>query len=170
MLLDYTTIIGRAAWVLSKAGLLGTEPPYSTRRILEKVFPKIPVSGAPLPRGVTEMAIVEKNGRDVRRALFYSKNVGHQHQRVGLMHGLFHHLSDMKTGVGIRECSIPFRQLARTNNNLRDPVELSCDLFAAETLTPMSKLDEYAPSVLFSQDAAVRSALDDEIDNLCVSV
>lgn len=163
MLLDYGTIIYRAGWVRHRAGLVGTEPPYSTRHILETLFPDIPVSGAALPDGVTEMAVVRPGGR----ALFYNRNSQHTSQRVGLMHGLYHHLSDLK-GLGehtIRECNIPFRKLTSYEAR-RDPVELACDLFAAEVLVPLDVLDDYAPDLLYSNDPVVNEALKDEADNL----
>lgn len=161
MLLDYATIIGRAAWVRHQAGFIGKAPPYSSRHLLEKVFPNIPVAGTSLPKGVTEMAVAQEG----RRALFYSRKFPHTHQRVGLIHGLYHHLSDIKQDVGIRECSLIVRNEGR-RTRVVDPVELACDLFAAEVLTPLDVLDEYAPDVLFSRDAEIRGALDDEIDNL----
>jgi Zn-dependent peptidase ImmA (M78 family) len=141
----------------------GEKPPYSTRHILETLFPNIPVSGADLPRGVTEMAVV--HGKD-QRALFYSKKVSHVHQRVGLMHGLYHHLSDLKESVGIKECSLPLRKLGLVKESLRDPIEIACDLFAGEVLVPLDVLDAYAPVQLFPRDAKIKAALEDEIDTL----
>lgn len=164
MLVDYARIIGLAAWVRQRAGLLGALPPYSTRHILETVFPKIAVAGdATMPRGVTEMAIYDKG----RRALYYSKKVAHPVQRVGLMHGLYHHLSDMKTRTGlIRECNLVVRALGQYDAPSKDPLELSCDLFAAELLIPFDVLDELAPDVPFSTNPKVKAALDDETDHL----
>jgi hypothetical protein len=165
MLVDYARIIGLAAWVRQKAGIVGLPPPYSTRRIMESAFPKIAVAGdASMPKGVTEMAISDDRGR---RALFYSKKVSHPVQRVGLMHGLFHHLTDMKTGMGlIRECNLVVRALGQYEPPMKDPLELSCDLFAAEVLIPFDVLDEIAPEIPFSRDPKVRAAVDDEIDTL----
>lgn len=164
MLVDYARIIGLAAWVRQRGGLIGAPPPYSTRKILETVFPKIAVAGdASMPRGITEMAIHDKG----RRALFYSKKVSHPVQRVGLMHGLYHHLSDMKTGTGlIRECNLVVRALGQYDVSSLDPLELSCDLFAAEVLIPFDVLDGMAPDIPFSRDPKVRAALDDETDHL----
>ena len=143
MLLDYATIIYRAGWVRHRAKLVGTKPPYSMRHIMENVFPKIPVAGDKLPDGVTEMAIRQ----DRHRALFYSRKVNHAAQRTGLAHGLYHHLSDLKTDFGMRECSLPRRKMGMINGEI-DPVELACDLFAAELLIPLDVLDDYAPAKL----------------------
>lgn len=164
MLVDYARIIGLAAWVRQRAALVGAPPPYSTRHIIETVFPKIAVAGdASMPKGVTEMAIAD-NGR---RALYYSKKVSHPVQRVGLMHGLYHHLSDMKTGTGlIRECNLVVRAMGQYEPRSKDPLELSCDLFAAEVLIPFDVLDDLAPEIPFSRDPKVRAALDDETDHL----
>lgn len=161
-LLDYGTIIGRAAYVRSKAGYIGRPPPYSTRTVLEKVFPRIAVAGAALPRGVTEMAVSEKG----RRALFYGKKTPHTVQRVSLMHGLYHHLSDIKSAVGLRECNLALTHLRRNDPRFADPLELSCDLFAAEVLIPLDVLSALAPDVLESKDMRIQAAIDDEIDHL----
>jgi Zn-dependent peptidase ImmA (M78 family) len=164
VLVDYARIIGLAAWVRQRAGLTGTPPPYSTRHILETVFPKIAVAGdASMPKGVTEMAIHDKG----RRALFYSKKVSHPVQRIGLMHGLYHHMTDMKTGMGlIRECNLVTRALGQYHAPSKDPLELSCDLFAAEILIPLDVLDGLAPDIPYSKNPKVLAALDDETDHL----
>lgn len=161
MFLDYATIIGRAAWVRHQSGFIGKEPPYSSRLLMEQVFPKIPVSGTTLPTGVTEMAVAETG----RRALFYNRHAPHTSQRVGLVHGLYHHLSDLKEMVGLRECNIPFRKLGSVQGK-RDPVELSCDLFAAEVLVPLDVLHDYAPAQLFARDPQTKDAIEDEVDTL----
>lgn len=163
-LLDYGTIIGRAAWVRSQAGYLDdAPPPYSSRHILERVFPKIAVAGADLPIGVSEMAVAEKG----RRALFYSRKVAHPSQRVGLMHGLYHHLSDIKDSIGLRECNLTVRKLAQqTGSEFKDPLELACDLFAGEVLAPLDVLDRLAPEKLFATGGIEAEALKDEIDHL----
>jgi Zn-dependent peptidase ImmA (M78 family) len=161
-LVDYLTIMGRAAWVRHEAKLVGTKPPYSTRHIMETVFPKIAVTGTELPEHITEMAVADKG----RRALYYNRHarVSHGQQRVGLMHGLYHHLSDMKTGDGLRECNLVSRKLSRVE--AVDNGELACDLFAAEVLAPLDVLAEYAPDQLYPRDPAVRAAVADEIDHL----
>lgn len=162
-LLDYATIIGRAAWVRHQAGYLDAEPPFSSRHILERVFPKIAVAGADLPPKVTEMAVAEKG----RRALFYARGVPHTQQRVGLMHGLYHHLSDIKENIGLRECNLTVRRLAQQENSqFRDPIELACDLFAGEVLVPLDVLDRMAPAQLYGAEGAAREAIEDEIDHL----
>ena len=163
-LVDYATIIGRAAWVRSQAGYLDdAPPPYSSRHILERVFPKIAVAGADLPKGVTEMAVAEKG----KRALFYSRKVSHPHQRVGLIHGLYHHLSDIKDSVGLRECNLTLRKLSQqTGSEFKDPLELACDLFAAEVLVPLDVLDRLAPNKLYTDDRIGKEALKDETDHL----
>lgn len=163
MLIDYATVIGRAAWVRHRAGYVGAKPPYSTKHILETLFPEIPVAGADLPVGVTEMAVVDEKGR---RALFYSRKVAHTSQRVGLMHGLYHHLSDLKGEIGLRECSLPLKKLQRIQPVLHDPIERACDLFAAEILTPLDVLDPLAPAALFQRGQSLKDALADEVDHL----
>jgi Zn-dependent peptidase ImmA (M78 family) len=162
MLLDYLTIMGRAAWVRHRAGLVGTKPPYSTREIMERVFPEIAVTGTKLPQHITEMAVADKG----RRALYYNRHVkiAHGQQRVGLMHGLYHHLSDMKTGNGLRECNLVRRKLSRVEAT--DNIELACDLFAAEVLIPFDVLDALAPANLYPRDETARAAVADEIDHL----
>jgi len=54
------------------------------------------------------MAVADKG----RRALYYNRNVPHTQQRVGLMHGLYHHLSDIKDTVGMRECNLALATLS----------------------------------------------------------
>ncbi len=162
MMLDYMTIIGRAAWVRSQAGLVGAPPPYSSRDILDKVFPNIAVSGTKLPKRVTEMAVADGN----KRALFYNRDVSHPHQRVGLMHGLYHHLSDIKGETGLRECNLLLREMSTRSTKMKDPVELACDLFAAEMLIPLDVLDQYTPLDPFPKNLHDKAAADDEIDHL----
>jgi Zn-dependent peptidase ImmA (M78 family) len=162
MLIDYATVIGRAAWVRHQAGFIGHEPPYSTRQVFEIVFPNIAVAGADMPRGLTEMAVAEKTGR----AVYYNRHVHHPLQRVGLMHGLYHHLTDIKGELGLRECNVTVRQLEIRSRSQKDPVELACDLFAAEILIPLDVLDEYAPADLYARDAVAKQALEDEYDTL----
>ncbi len=161
-MLDYATIIGRAAWVRHHAGYIGAPPPYSSRHLIETVFPKIAVAGADLPRGITEMAVAEKT----KRALYYSKRVPHSSQRVGLIHGLYHHLSDIKSEAGLRECNLQLRELAQRVPRLKDPAELACDLFAAEVLVPLDVLHAMSPDRLFPKEPKRRAAVDDEIDHL----
>lgn len=162
MFLDYATIIGRAAWCRDRAGFMDETPPYSTRQLLERVFPKIAVAGADLPRGVTEMAVAEEG----RRALFYSRKVPHTSQRVGLMHGLYHHLSDIKSEIGLRECNLVMAKYEQATHRT-DPVEASCDLFAAEILIPLDVLDSYVHwNVYAKRSDTDERAISDEIDTL----
>ncbi len=159
MLLDYATIIYRAAWVRHRAGTVGQGPPYSMRHIMETVFPHIPVAGDRLPDGVTEMAIRQNR----HRALFYTRKVNHAAQRTGLAHGLYHHLSDLKAAHGIRECSLPRRKLDMVTRQI-DPVELACDMFAAELLIPVDVLHDFAPETLRTRKHSDPEL--DEIDSL----
>lgn len=163
-MLPYMKIIGRAAWVRAQAGLDGRDPPYSTHDIIEKVFPNIAVSGTHLPEGITEMAVSD----GPRRALFYNNRAGisHAHQRVGLAHGLYHHITDIKGIDGLRECNVVLRQLADLGVGERDPTELACDLFAAELLVPLDVLDAMAPDPLWGPNALPKKAFDDECDHL----
>jgi Zn-dependent peptidase ImmA (M78 family) len=162
MLIDYATIIARARWVREKAGLVGKEPPYSTRHILETVFPSIAVAGDNLTKNVSELAVADAEGR---RALYYNRNMPHSTVRVGLMHGLYHHLEDMRTGLGLAECNLSFRKLAQKTREI-DPLELACDMFAAEVLIPGDVLDRLAPDIIYTDDQKLKDAISDEIDHL----
>lgn len=161
MLLDYQQIIGRAAWARRKAGLEGTDPPYSTRRVMNQCFPDIAVSGTELPIHIIEMARADGD----RRALYYNRNVNHSAQRIGIAHGLYHHWTDLRGDVGLRECNLAMRELGRIDGH-RDPIEVACDLFAAELLVPLDVLDGHAPDPIWGQGALSRDALEDECDTL----
>ena len=89
------------------------------------------------------MAVVDKG----RRALYYNRNKDHSVVRVGLMHGLYHHWSDLRDSDGLRECNLNIVKMQRFEQ--RDPLEIACDLFAAEVLVPLDVLDHYAPDRSF---------------------
>src|SRR5690348_11843491 len=110
MLLDYTRIIGRAAFVRHKSKMLDAKPPFSIRRIMEVAFPGIHVTGSKLPDGVVEMC--ERRGN--RRTIFYNRKYSHATQRVGIAHALFHLIGDMKNGTGMAECNVALRELERS--------------------------------------------------------
>jgi len=163
-LLDHGKIAGRAHWCRNKAGFLGLSPPFSTRQLFDQVFPNIAVCGADLPRNVTEMAVADAG----RRALYYAKGVNHSQQRVGLMHGLYHHMEDIYSDgqAGLWECNLTMRKLG-IQTHQTDPLELACDLFAAEVLIPFDVLHDMTPfSVYETRDDLQKSAVDDEIDHL----
>lgn len=161
-LVDYSKIIGRAAWVRSRAGLEGKDPPYSTRTIIETVFPDVAVTGADLPRHIAEMATSDKHGR----ALFYNRSHAAPMQRVGLAHGLYHHISDIREEPGLRECDLSARKLSEIVKDFASELERSCDLFAGELLVPLHVLDRFAPDPLWGEGALPKAALEDEYDHL----
>lgn len=161
-LLPYAKIIGRAMWLRHAAGLDGTEPPYSLRSMMEAAFPGIAVTGADLPRQIAEMAVSDRRGR----ALFYNRRMNHPMQRVGLAHGLYHHMTDIRGEEGLRECNLSTRKLSEFADEFKSETELACDLFAAELLVPMDVLDRYAPDPLWGKDGLPKQALEDEYDTL----
>jgi hypothetical protein len=81
------------------------------------------------------------------------------------MHGLYHHLEDMRTGQGLAQCDLMFRRLGQQTKQI-NPLELACDLFAAELLIPLDVLDRYAPDDPFTKDPKLKNAISDEIDHL----
>jgi hypothetical protein len=162
VLLDFGLVLARAAWVRNRAGLTDKNPPYSTNAITDAVWPELPITGDRLPDGVTEMVVKDDKGR---AQLYYSQKVGHPSQRLGIIHGVYHLMSDLRDGHGIRECDLTdrrFRQLTAQPN----PIELACDLFAGEVLVPFSVLDRLAPEELFPRDEYARRAFNDECDRL----
>lgn len=159
-LIDVGTILGRAAWVRHKAGLNDLDPPYSTRHVLETLFPGIAVTGSDdLPRGVTEMALASEGNR----VILYSRRATHSLQRVAILHGLHHHIADLKWDFGNRECNQARRQLELDRGEI-DPIELACDHFAGEVLVPFHVLDRFAPPP--PPDAASTAKYEDEVDHL----
>jgi Zn-dependent peptidase ImmA (M78 family) len=166
MLINLGAVLGRAAYVRERAGLNELDPPYSTRHICETLFPSIGVQGDDdLPAGVTEMALAEQARAGVRRVILYSRNVDHSMQRVSIMHGLHHHLVDLKFSYGIRECNLAARRL-EVDSRAITPEELEADHFAGEVLAPFHQLDRYAPADPFTKDPARRRVVADEIDHL----
>jgi Zn-dependent peptidase ImmA (M78 family) len=75
-------------------------------------------------------------------------------------------MTDIKGEVGLRECNVVMRRLGDRMVAHRDPVELACDLFAAELLMPLEVLDRLAPDPLWGKGALPRQALEDEFDAL----
>lgn len=160
-LLDFGLIEGRAQWVRKECGLLEADPPYSTTIITERFWPHVPITGANLPNGVTEMVV--RDGR--RTQLYYSRKVGAPSQRLGILHGCYHLLSDLAETEGIRECNLSDRKF-RQRAALESPIEIACDLFAGAVLVPFDTLDAAAPDDLFPSDSVARRAFDDECDRL----
>ncbi len=161
-LVDYGRIVGRAAYIRHKAGFFDKEPPYSTRQLMDRCFPKIMVTGVDLPKGIVE--VTER--RRGSSTICYARKVSAGLQRVGIIHGLHHLLSDLRHGVGLSECNVPLRELERLGKVARDPVELACDLFAGEILCPLDVLDQYAPTAIFPRDEDQRRVFDDQVDQL----
>ncbi len=166
-LVDFGVIAGRAAIVRHKAGILGKDPPYHTHEIVEAAFPKVAVVGTDqLPRSVIEM--VQASPR--RRVVYYNRKVSTATQRVGIMHGCHHLLSDLKrvTDQQSRECNVDIRGLERAGKfeGSADAVEIACDVFAGEVLMPFDVLDQYAPDELFPKGRAKEQAFSDECDRI----
>jgi hypothetical protein len=162
--LNLGQIEGRAAYLRAKCGLDDKHPPYSTNEITEAGFPRIVITSAPdLPRGITEMVIHHQG----QYSLFYSNKVGHPSQRLGILHGCYHTLSDLAAQEGQRECNLTdarFRQASGEDA----PEERACDLFAGALLVPFHVLDRYAPDVLFpgARNSVERNAFDRKVDQL----
>jgi Zn-dependent peptidase ImmA (M78 family) len=136
--------------------------------VIETCFPDIVVTGAALPKTLIEMAEV---GADGRRNLLYRRGIDHATQRVGLAHGLHHFLSDLKVARAARrrghaECNTNLRWLERSGKFEKDPIEVACDLFAGELLTPFDVLDTMAPKILFPSDKTKLHLFLDEVDSL----
>lgn len=164
MLLDVGEIEGRAAYIRKKLGLTSLpERGYSTRAITEGSFPRVFVTGDNLPRGITEMVVRDRG----RYQLFYSRMVQAPSQRLGIIHGCYHTLTDLRDDDGIRKCDLTDRKF-RQRGQREHPVEVACDLFAGAILVPFSDLDALAPDDLFpgQQGSPERHAFDDEVDVL----
>lgn len=161
-------IVGRAAYLRGQVGFDKEDPPYSTTRLLDKCFPDVFVTGTDLPRGVTAMS--ENNAG--HRTIYYGRNqpkkkiyVSHAQQRAGIAHEIYHFLTDLKTGVGLRESSKIVREIGGWTA-ARDPVELACDLFAAEILTPLHVLHEFVPVNPFTKDPHEAEVMHNTIDRI----
>lgn len=161
-LLDIGQIEGRAQLIRTKLGLLDAPPPYSSTQITERFFAEVPIVGDMLPDGVTEMVVRDSKGR---AQLYYSKRVGHPSQRLGILHGCYHLLTDLASADGIRKCDLTDRKF-RQRAMPQDPVETACDLFAGALLAPFRMLDQFAPVTLFPRDPTERAAFDAECDQL----
>ena len=161
-LLDEQEIKYRAFWVRKKMGYDKSEPAYSTKKLLDALYPHIPVAGTELPKGVSEMAVHQRGCR----ALYYARGLSAGVQRLGLMHGLYHHMSDLSGDAeGIRECNLSERQFM-IRRRVMVPEELACDLFAGEVLLPFVVLDKLIDFDPFPRDAEAREAAKDKLDNL----
>lgn len=161
MLLDVGVIEGRAALIRTKLGLLDAGPKFETTPITERFFPNVSITGDFLPKGITEM-VVRDGGR---YQLYYSRRVGHPSQRLGIIHGCYHILSDLAERDGIRECNLTDRKF-RTFTGAESSEEVACDLFAGALLVPFTALDRLAPDVLFPRDPVERHVFDDQVDRL----
>lgn len=163
-LIDPLTIFARAAQARRRAGYIDADPPYSTRRLVDAWWYDVHVAGAELADGVTEMA--QTDGQHY--AVWYNRRVPHPVQRVGIVHGLHHFLTDLRDVPQreLRECNLPLRQLERAGYWQNDPIERACDLFAGEVLVPFDQLNARAPRDLFPRSPADKQAWDDLVDGL----
>jgi hypothetical protein len=160
---DMAVVEGRAYWMRKQCGLLQAEPPFSTNAITDRVFPRVAITGdRTMPDGITEMVLNDRG----RFALFYSKKVGAPSQRLGILHGCYHTLTDLALEEGQRECNLTDRKFRRYNPQLENAIEVNCDMFAGALLAPFDVLDDFAPRRLFPQDPDERHAFDDEVDRL----
>ncbi len=164
MLLDVGEIEGRAAYIRKKLGLDDHGPPYPTNIITSKYFVDVQITGDNLPAGITEMVVRDKG----RVGLYYSRKVGAPSQRLGILHGCYHTISDLAKEDGIRECNLTDRRFRQYNPSNESPHERACDLFAGALLVPFTVLDRLAPDELFpgSKGSPQRHAFDDEVDRL----
>lgn len=164
-LLDIGEVEGRAAYIRKKLGLDGKEPPYSTNEITAVGFSKVAITGDKgLPGGITEMVVRDRG----RYALFYSRKVGHPSQRLGILHGCYHTISDLAIVDGQRECNLTDRRFRQYHPDMDNPFERACDLFAGALLVPFHILDRFAPEKLFpgAKGTPERHAFEDEADKL----
>lgn len=161
-LLDIGTIEGRAQYVRKHCGLEGLDPPYSTNVITDRFFSKVAITGDHLPNGITEMVVADKG----RFSLFYSRKVGTPSQRLGILHGCYHVMTDLAGADGIRECNLTERKFRQRSPELENPIEVSCDLFAGALLVPFIVLDKLAPASLFPKDPVKLQVFKDEVDRL----
>lgn len=162
-IIDLAGVLGRARHCRERAGFVGKQPPYSTRRVVETCFPSVMVTGTDgLPRGCVELAFVGPSGQ---RTIFYRRGLAHPTQRVGIAHGLHHLAVDLRLGTSA-ECNLGLRELERRGNVEQDPIELACDVFAGELLVPTDVLDAMAPAALFPAAPAEEHHFLDEVDSL----
>lgn len=166
MLLDVGEIEGRAAWIRKACGM--TELPdrgFSTQPITERFFKNVSITGdRDMPRGITEMVFRDRG----RFALYYSRKVGAPSQRLGILHGCYHTLTDLAVVDGSRECNLEDRKFRQRERQHETPAEVACDLFAGALLVPFHLLDQLAPTVIFpgAIGSDERHVFDDEVDVL----
>lgn len=153
-LLDYAAITAKARNLRRKAKLNG--PPYSSKLLLERCFPEIHVTGQKLPERVTEIADVT----DGKRTIFYNSRLLAPEHRVGVVHGLAHHLFDLTESR--MECELRFTE-HQADQQMR---ERRADLFAAEILVPMVDLDQLIGPALEPKKPVDFQMFNDEVDHL----
>lgn len=164
MIIDYQRVMGLARWVRDRCGYLDADPPYSSKHVFDTLFPHIAVTGSrTLPHNAIEMALHEKSTK--RRAVLYKRGLAAQEHRLATLHGLYHHLSDLRVDYGLRECNTKRRE-NETALGDREPIEVECDQFGAEVLVPLEVLDRFAPTILYSNNVAQKRALEDSLDHL----
>lgn len=171
MLLDVGEIEGRAAHIRAKLGMTTLpERGFSTQPITDRFFKHVIITGdAKLPNGITEMVMRDtRPDGSARFALFYSRKVGAPSQRLGILHGCYHTLTDLAEVNGQRECNLEDRKFRQQRPHEESPTEIACDLFAGALLVPFHLLDQLAPDELFPGDrgSPERHAFDDDVDRL----
>lgn len=166
MLLDLGEIEGRAAYIRKQCKMMVLpERGFSTQTITDRVFSKVAITGDPkLPRGITEMVVRDRG----RFQLYYSRKVGAPSQRLGILHGCYHTITDLAHTDGIRECNLEDRKFRQVVPTEQIPEEVACDLFAGALLVPFHLLNELAPAKLFpgQRGSVERHLFDDQIDTL----
>lgn len=165
VLLDVGEIEGRAAYIRKQCGM--TELPergFSTSLITDTIFKKVSITGDNgMPKGITEMVVRDKG----RFQLYYSRKVGAPSQRIGILHGCYHTITDLADVDGLRECNLEDRKFRQYNPGMELPTERACDLFAGALLVPFFLLNDLAPENLFPARGSVeRHLFDDEVDRL----
>jgi len=165
VLVDYARIAARATLLRHRSGYLDQDPPYDTDHLIRTCFPDIIVTGADLSKNLLELAT--RHGKT--RSIHYNRAAAIGDQRVGIIHGLHHFLTDLRQPTEkseLRQCDRTARWLEEDLRTGDDPIELGCDLFAGEILVPFDVLDRLAPPSLLADGTAEKRVLDDQIDRL----
>lgn len=134
------------------------DPPFSTSRVIEELFPAVDVVQRVLKRH-GQIEVYPKplpNGKQA--VIVYHEGSHHSTQRFTVAHELGHWLFDFEEGAA-------FPQVAC---GVRSPVESRADAFAAEFLVPLAVLDERVSFDLSPDrdDEEAISRRDQKIQNL----
>ena len=140
----WASVVQMARAARLRSGQL-TEP-FSTRRIVETLFPAAVVAGGQLPSRVQEAVSIRHEGP----VILYSRDLEPPDQRFVIAHAIAHLLYDGNAdGAGVGFVGDPMR-------------EERADAFAAELLVPLARLDAVMdPDISSSGDLHL-----DEIDRL----